>query len=218
MLVDTYVILKLSFDLCDKYASFLLCSYLNARQYAVNSITKQIPFLTDFLVWHKTNNLSKITQESVDSYISELYSTKTKSYADVIRSYLKSFCEFLFSKEIIEKISFSTKPRGKEEDPSKLHKVFNYYKYLGLSKTADLSDIKKAYHKKARLLHPDVNQNDPNATNRIMSLNKIYDILKEESDRLAYDITMGFLECDDEYIDSLEGITWHDKSFYFIWI
>ena len=89
---------------------------------------------------------------------------------------------------------------------------------MGISKRADISEIKKAYHSKARTLHPDMNQDDPNATNRVMALNKMYDILKNEADRLAYDVAMGYSDYDDDYLDSLEGISWHDKEFYFIWI
>ena len=218
MMINTDVIVKLNFVLSGNCASFLLASYLDIKQFMLNSLSKQVPFLVDFLLWHNSHNIESITQESTESYITELYSTKAKSYADVIRSYLRSFCAFLSSKEIIPDISFDTRPKGKTEDPTKLHKVFNYYKYLGISKRADLSEIKRAYHNKARTLHPDMNQDDPNATNRVMALNKMYDILKNEADRLAYDVAMGYSDYDDDYLDSLEGISWHDKEFYFIWI
>lgn len=217
MLIDTDVVVKLNFMLCGNCASYLLASYLEAK-FLLSSITKHTPFIVDFLVWHKENGKESITQESTNNYLSHLYSIKTKSYADVIRSYVRSFCAYLTQCGLCSTIAFKEKHKGKEDSPLQLHKVYNYYKYLGVSKDADLSDIKKAYHSKARSLHPDVNQDDPKATDRVVALNKMYDILRSENDRLAYDVTMGYVDYDDEYLDSLDGISWHDKDFYFIWI
>ena len=67
-------------------------------------------------------------------------------------------------------------------------------------------------------MHPDVNTNDPKANDRVIALNKIYDTLKSDNSRLAYDVTMGYVDYDDEYLDSLEDIIWHDREFYLIWI
>lgn len=217
MLIDTDVIIKLNFVLCGNCASFLLSSYLE-NKFLLSSITKQVPFIVDFLVWHKDKHLVNVTQETTNTYLEELYQNKSKSYADVIRSYLKSFCVFLNEKGLSDFISFSTRHKGREEDPNKLHKVFNYYKYLGIQKSAEIAEIKKAYHNKARSLHPDVNTNDPKANDRVIALNKIYDTLKSDNSRLAYDVTMGYADYDDEYLDSLEDIIWHDREFYLIWI
>jgi DnaJ-domain-containing protein 1 len=179
-------------------------------------VVKHIPFLVSFLRWHTEQGYATITHDSVTAYLTEIYATKTKGYATVIRSYLRSFCHYLQTQGIIGEIAFDYKPdKEKEEDPFKLHGVYNYYRYLGVSKTADLAEIKKAYHNKARSLHPDVNQDDPNATNRVMALNKVYDTLKNDQDRLAYDVTMGYVTYDDDYLDSLD-LTWHEKEFYFI--
>lgn len=219
MLIDTDVMVKLNFTLSGNYAGFLYASYLDAKQFTLNSLPKHQPFLVEFLLWHKTNSYEAITQESTEAYLAQIYSSKTKSYADVIRSYIRSYCTYLSGKGFILDISFDSKKQsGKSEDPLRLHKVFNYYKYLGVSKKAGTDEIKKAYHKKARSLHPDVNQDDPNATLRVTALNKMYDTLKNESTRIAYDVAMGYSDYDEEYLDSLEGVAWHDRDFYFIWI
>ena len=104
MLIDTDVIIKLNFVLCGNCASFLLSSYLEDK-FLLSSITKQVPFIVDFLVWHKDNQLVSVTQETTNTYLEELYQNKSKSYADVIRSYLKSFCVFLNEKGLSDFIS-----------------------------------------------------------------------------------------------------------------
>lgn len=216
MLIDTQFVIRLNFVLNNNHAIFLLASYLEAKE-DLPSVTKHVPFLVEFMLWHKLKNLQSITQETTSTYIKHLYSTKTKSYADVIRSYLRSFCTYLLDNGYGEEISFDNRPKGKEEDPLKPHKVFNYYKYLGVPKTADLDTIKKAYHNKVRLLHPDLNQDDPKATDKVTSLNKVYSVLKNNLDKLAYDVTMGFVEYED-YMDNMDDIVWHDKKYYFIWV
>ena len=63
----------------------------------------------------------------------------------------------------------------------------NYYKILGVDKTASADNIKKAYRKLARKYHPDVNPNDKAAESKFKELQEAYDILKDEKKRKEYD-------------------------------
>ena len=62
----------------------------------------------------------------------------------------------------------------------------NLYDLLGVSKGASDSDIKKAYHKMAKTLHPDVNP-DAKAQEKFKSVSKAYEILSDKSKRARYD-------------------------------
>lgn len=62
----------------------------------------------------------------------------------------------------------------------------NLYDLLGVSKGASDSEIKKAYHKMAKTLHPDVNP-DAKAQEKFKSVSKAYEILSDKSKRARYD-------------------------------
>lgn len=51
------------------------------------------------------------------------------------------------------------------------------YEVLGVSETASADEVKKAYRKKARQYHPDVNPNDPEAAKRMNEVNEAYDMI-----------------------------------------
>lgn len=55
--------------------------------------------------------------------------------------------------------------------------VSDPYKILGVSLGASQDEIKKAYRKKARECHPDLNPDDPHATERMNEVNEAYDML-----------------------------------------
>lgn len=51
------------------------------------------------------------------------------------------------------------------------------YKVLGLEKGASADDVKKAYRKMARVYHPDLHPDDPEATQKMNAINEAYDML-----------------------------------------
>nr|XP_026691925.1 dnaJ homolog subfamily C member 10 isoform X1 [Ciona intestinalis] len=63
----------------------------------------------------------------------------------------------------------------------------DYYEVLGVSKDASLKQIRKAFKKLALTMHPDKNVNDPEAHNKFIKINGIYEVLKDEDLRKKYD-------------------------------
>jgi DnaJ-class molecular chaperone len=61
------------------------------------------------------------------------------------------------------------------------------YEVLGVSKTATAAEIKSAFRRQAKKLHPDANKNDPRAAARFAELNAAYEILSEDNKRKAFD-------------------------------
>ncbi|MFI0431076.1 DnaJ C-terminal domain-containing protein [Mariniflexile sp. HMF6888] len=63
----------------------------------------------------------------------------------------------------------------------------DYYKILGLPKTASEQDIKKAYRKLARKYHPDLNPNDKEAERKFKEVNEANEVLSNAENRKKYD-------------------------------
>lgn len=63
----------------------------------------------------------------------------------------------------------------------------DYYKILGVEKNASQEDIKKAYRKLARKLHPDLNPDDKEAQKRFQELNEANEVLSDPEKRKKYD-------------------------------
>lgn len=63
----------------------------------------------------------------------------------------------------------------------------DYYKILELDKTATQADIKKAYRKLARKLHPDLNPNDQSAQEKFQRVNEANEVLSDPEKRKKYD-------------------------------
>ncbi|HEX3938787.1 MAG TPA: DnaJ C-terminal domain-containing protein [Xanthobacteraceae bacterium] len=61
------------------------------------------------------------------------------------------------------------------------------YEVLGINRKASAADIKSAYRKLAKKLHPDANKNDPKAATRFAELNAAHEILADEDKRKAFD-------------------------------
>ena len=64
----------------------------------------------------------------------------------------------------------------------------DYYKILELEKTASETDIKKAYRKMARKLHPDLNPNDKEAHKKFQLINEANEVLSDSEKRKKYDL------------------------------
>ena len=63
----------------------------------------------------------------------------------------------------------------------------DYYKILGVDKSATKSDIKKAYRKLARKHHPDLNPNDKEAELQFKKVNEANEVLSNDENRKKYD-------------------------------
>jgi curved DNA-binding protein len=63
----------------------------------------------------------------------------------------------------------------------------DYYTILGVSKSADAEDIKKAFRKLARKYHPDMNPGDRTAEAQFKEINEAYEVLSDPDKRRKYD-------------------------------
>ncbi|KAG8124850.1 hypothetical protein E2320_020123 [Naja naja] len=63
----------------------------------------------------------------------------------------------------------------------------DYYSLLGISKEATSREIRQAFKKLALKLHPDKNQNNPEAHENFLKINRAYEVLKDEDLRKKYD-------------------------------
>lgn len=63
----------------------------------------------------------------------------------------------------------------------------DYYKILGVQKTATADDIKKAYRKLAQQYHPDRNPDNKKAEEKFKEINEAYEVLGKPESRTKYD-------------------------------
>ncbi|CAF2334275.1 unnamed protein product [Rotaria sp. Silwood2] len=79
----------------------------------------------------------------------------------------------------------------------------NFYDFIGIGKTAELSEIKKAYRKLSLIWHPD-KSSEPDAEEKFRHLVAVYEILKDEQRRARYDRIL------------IEGLPkWNQPIYYF---
>ncbi|KAM3863901.1 dnaJ heat shock protein family (Hsp40) member A3a [Diretmus argenteus] len=76
-------------------------------------------------------------------------------------------------------LSFHTSaPASKQQD---------FYQILGVPRTANQKEIKKAYYQMAKKYHPDTNKDDPQAKEKFAQLAEAYEVLSDEVKRKQYD-------------------------------
>lgn len=63
----------------------------------------------------------------------------------------------------------------------------DYYKILGVDKSASDEDIKKAYKKLAKKHHPDLHKNSPEAKQKFQQINEAHEVLGSKDKRKKYD-------------------------------
>ena len=64
----------------------------------------------------------------------------------------------------------------------------DYYEVLGVSKNANADELKRAYRQLARKLHPDANQDDPQAEEHFKEVTLAYEVLSNPETRRRYDM------------------------------
>ncbi|MFI9553692.1 J domain-containing protein [Nonomuraea endophytica] len=68
-------------------------------------------------------------------------------------------------------------------------RVGELYGRIGVESTATTDEIRKAYRRLARQLHPDLNPSDAGAAERFKGITEAYDVLSDPKQRAIYDLS-----------------------------
>ena len=69
-------------------------------------------------------------------------------------------------------------------------KVKDYYKILGVERSASSAEIKRAYHRLARIYHPDKNNGNDRFLEKFKDITEAYKVLGNLDNRLKYSIIL----------------------------
>ena len=76
----------------------------------------------------------------------------------------------------------------------------NYYELLGIPENASIHEIKQAYKKIAKKVHPDVNTDDPSAGERFKEIALAYETLCDPHKRAEYAFASAHAHIPEEYL------------------
>lgn len=84
------------------------------------------------------------------------------------------------------------------------------YDLLGIQRNADLNEIKRAYRRLAKALHPDVNAGDDDAAERFKLITAAYNLLADKNKRTEFDKNTLSMAQENEAQPWQKGGTWFD--------
>lgn len=76
--------------------------------------------------------------------------------------------------------------RSEEEEERDILSLEDYYDILGIERSAEAKDIKKAFRKLSKKYHPDRSK-DPQANDKFAAIGEAYDVLSDKNKRKKYD-------------------------------
>ena len=88
----------------------------------------------------------------------------------------------------------------------------DYYRVLGVEKSASQEEIKKAYRRLAKRYHPDVNKEDPQAQERFQEINEANEVLGDAEKRKRYDEYGEHWKQSEEFGEWQRNARGHDSS------
>lgn len=124
----------------------------------------------------------------------------------------------LKEKKSTSKSKKEKKPKNDEEDEKEdLTKVNNpnedLYSLLGVQKSANNTEIRKAYRRLVFLCHPDKNKTDPDASSKFTNISRAYKILSNPESRKVYDETGEYDEENQGEINISDTLTYFRKIY-----